>query len=191
MYYGLIRKMDVSNGPGIRISLFVSGCSRHCYNCFNTEAQSFINGKEYTKETESKILSLLKQSHVRGLSLLGGDPLEQLSDDMKNWLIPLVDSVYNLNKDIWLWTGFKWEEIFNRESKRGKCYTVKEAIEEVKWDFRKLLISKCNVLIDGPYIDSKKDITLPYCGSSNQRVIDIQSTLEHYNEDKVIDLWRV
>lgn len=189
MYYSLIRKMDVSNGPGIRISLFVSGCSRHCYNCFNTEAQSFINGKKYTKETESKILSLLKQSHVRGLSLLGGDPLEQLSDDMKNWLIPLVDSAYNLNKDIWLWTGFKWEEIFNRESKRGKCYTVKEAIEEVKWDFRKLLISKCDVLVDGPYIDSKKDITLPYCGSSNQRVIDIQSTLEHYNEDKIIDLW--
>lgn len=183
MYYSLIRQMDISNGPGIRVSLFVSGCSRKCFNCFNPETHSFTNGQLYTRETYNKIISLLNKPYIRGLSLLGGDPLEQVPDDINECLIPLINKAHEMGKDVWLWTGYTFEEVFNRKSIRGKCFTIKEALEEIKWDSRKLLISKCDILIDGPYIDSQRNIALPYCGSENQRVIDIKKTIENY-EDK-------
>lgn len=177
MYYSLIRKMDISNGPGIRISLFVSGCTKKCPNCFNPETHSFTNGSEYTLDTQDKILKLLDNQYVRGLSFLGGDPLEQKSDDIKEWLIPLATKVKEMNKDIWLWTGFTWEEIF-KEDPHGGPQTIQEAVTLTNLRARRELISLCDVVVDGPYIDAQRDITLPYCGSTNQRVIDVKKTLE-------------
>lgn len=102
MNYASIRKMDIANGEGVRVSLFVSGCNFHCKNCFNTEAQNFEYGHEYTQDTEERILSLTSKPYVAGLSILGGDPLWQSEEDIKLYLIPLVEKTRSLNKTVWL-----------------------------------------------------------------------------------------
>lgn len=185
MFYSGVNKFDIANGPGIRISLFVSGCSFYCKNCFNQEAQSFTNGSLYTPETEQKILSLLSNPYVRGLSLLGGDPLWQAPDDIREWLIPLVQRTKLLNKDVWIWTGFTWEEIFKKEP-HGSPQTIQDAVQRTQQRARQELISLCDVLVDGRFIDEQKDLTLPYCGSRNQRVIDIQKTLKNKNGEIIL-----
>lgn len=160
MNYASIRKMDITNGEGIRVSLFVSGCQFHCKNCFNQETWDYNYGKEYTQETQNKILSLICKPHIKGLSILGGDPLWQTSDGVSS-LISLCDEVHKLNKNVWLWTGFVWEEVFN--SDKG---------------YQKELLKHCDVVVDGPFIEEKKDLSLKWKGSSNQRVIDVPKTLE-------------
>lgn len=166
MNYASIRKMDIANGEGVRVSLFVSGCNFHCKNCFNKEAQNFEHGHEYTQDTEDKILSLVSKPYIAGLSILGGDPLWQSEEDIKSYLIPLVEKIKFLNKTVWLWSGFTWEEInYN-------------PISSSLIDQRKHLIDKCDVFVDGRYKDDLRDLKLKWRGSSNQRVIDIQKTLE-------------
>lgn len=189
MYYSGVNKFDISNGPGIRVSLFVSGCKFNCDSCFNPETHSYTNGQPFTRETHNKILSLLNKPYIRGLSLLGGDPLHQTPDDINDYLLPLVYSTINLGKDIWIWSGFTWEEIAEQSSKKINPYIVKDVYEKVTWQARQDLICACDVFVDGRFEKDKKDITLPYCGSINQRVIDIQSTLKHYSKDNIIDLW--
>lgn len=166
MNYSLIRSMDISNGPGIRVSLFVSGCNFHCLNCFNKEAQDFNYGQLYTKEIEDMIISKIKLPYVCGLSILGGDPLYQKTEGLKQ-LIELCKQVKLLNKDIWIWTGYTWEQIF-KENK-----------------LKQELIKTCDVLVDGLYQQDKKDYKLLYRGSSNQRVIDIQKSIK---QNKIINV---
>lgn len=189
MYYSGVNKFDISNGPGIRVSLFVSGCLHKCPECFNPETHSFKNGQPYTKETHDKILSLLNKPYIRGLSLLGGDPLWQTSDDIKDYLIPLVIDTINLGKDVWIWSGFTWEELAEGINKKYNKYNIKDQLEKIKWKTRYDLVSYCDVFVDGRFEIDKKDITLPYCGSTNQRVINVQSTMKHYSNDEIIDLW--
>ena len=191
MYYSGINKFDIANGPGIRVSLFVSGCNLKCPGCFNPEAHSFINGKEYTKETQDKIISMINKPYIRGLSILGGDPMCQKYEDIENFLIPLAEKVHELNKDVWLWTGFTWEELMEGINSiiHTKPHTVKKILEKFQWQSRNNLIMNSNVIVEGRFEEDKKDITLPYCGSTNQRVIDINSTKKHYYEDKIIDLF--
>lgn len=164
MNYASIRRMDISNGEGIRVSLFVSGCCSNCPGCFNKEAQAFDYGKLYTDETEREILNLVSGEHVDGLSILGGDPLWQNDSGIEK-LIRLVNKTHELGKSVWLWSGFTWESVMSidRSSKE--------------------LVSLCDVFIDGPFIESKKDLSLHWRGSSNQRVIDVKESLK---QNKVI-----
>lgn len=148
--------MDITNGEGIRVSLFVSGCNFHCHNCFNKEAQDFNNGKQFTETEFNTICEWLRQPHIAGLSLLGGDPLCQDSTGF-HIMNQLALTARSLSKTVWLWTGFKWEDIWNDESDMRI--------------YRQNLISLCDVVVDGQYVDSLRDLTLKWRGSSNQRVI--------------------
>lgn len=164
--YAQIRSMDLSNGEGIGIALFVQGCpfEPHCKGCFNPETWDFSGGKEWTDETKEKFMELANRPYIKRISILGGEPLaEENLDDV----LDLVNEI-RLSKpkiSIWLYTGFYWEEIF------------KPTFTEKSQD-RKQIISQCDVLIDGRYVDSQRDITLPYRGSKNQRLIDIQKSIQ-------------
>lgn len=166
MRYASLRRMDISNGEGIRVSLFVSGCQLHCSGCFNPDAWDYQYGKPYTKETENEILDLIvRNPHIEGLSILGGDPLWQESDDMRE-LKRLVDKVHDKGKTVWIWSGFTWESVMIIEPD-DKLETARQE-----------LIKSCDVFVDGPFIEEKKDLRLKWRGSSNQRVIDVQKSLE-------------
>ena len=165
MRYASLRRMDISNGEGIRVSLFVSGCLLHCPGCFNPDAWDYQYGEPYTEKTEKEILNLIvKNPHVEGLSILGGDPLLQESDDMRA-LKRLVDKVHDAGKTVWIWSGFTWESVMMIEPD--------DKLEAA----RQNLIKSCDVFVDGLFIEEKKDLSLKWRGSSNQRVIDVKKSL--------------
>lgn len=168
MYYSNIIEEDAANGIGFRTTLFVSGCNFHCKNCFNQKAQDFNYGKEYTEQTESYILEQLNKPYIKGLSLLGGDPLWQDVDGLKQ-LRQLVQKVHNLGKTVWIWSGFVYENLLDGSG------LSEEANERI------LLVRECDVFVDGLFEDDKKDLSLAWRGSRNQRVIDMNKT-----KDKVI-----
>ena len=168
MYYSNIIEEDAANGIGFRTTLFVSGCNFHCKNCFNQKAQDFNYGKEYTEQTESYILEQLNKPYIKGLSLLGGDPLWQDVDGLKQ-LRQLVQKVHNLGKTVWIWSGFVYENLLDGS---GLSEEVNERI---------LLVRECDVFVDGLFEDDKKDLSLAWRGSRNQRVIDMNKT-----KDKVV-----
>ena len=160
MNYSQLIACDTANGEGVRTSLFVSGCTNHCPGCFNQEAQDFNYGKLYTQDTENILLDCIKQPYISGLSILGGDPLCQ--DDMGlSTLNFLAHKVHSLGKTVWLWTGFKWEN-FNFTN---------------NFSLQSLLLSACDVVVDGPFIEAEKDLSLAFRGSRNQRIIDVRKTL--------------
>lgn len=156
MNYADIKYPDIANGPGIRVSLFVSGCQRRCEGCFNPEAWDFTYGKKWSRKSEQRLLELLEKPQVAGLSILGGDPLESMNVNKVDDICTHVRWTFGDNKTIWLWTGYTWEDIRARKVN---------------------LLKYLDVLVDGPFQIDKKDLTLPYCGSSNQRVIDVQKSL--------------
>ncbi len=170
MYYGEIKHNDIANGIGVRVTLFVSGCRNNCKNCFQPETWSFSYGKEFTKETEDYILSLLSQTQIKGLTLLGGEPFEP---ENQRDLLPFLLRVRKElpNKTIWAFSGFTLEEL------RGDSRGHTEVTEE--------LLTLLDVLVDGRYIDELRDISLRFRGSSNQRLIDMPETLKCGN----IVLW--
>lgn len=158
--------MDVGNGPGVRVSLFVSGCKFNCKGCFNKEAQDYNYGEEYTKETEDKILDLVSKPYIAGLSILGGDPLWQNYEDILT-LSKLVWKVHELGKTVWIWSGFLWEDIMMKN------------IPADSIDFaRKTLVLLCDVFVDGRFKKDFKDLSLRWRGSRNQRVIDVKKSNE-------------
>lgn len=158
MKYSKIINRDIANGEGIRVSLFISGCNQHCFNCFNPEAQDFSYGENFTSDTFNEILDLVSKPEITGLSILGGEPLDQLKSDLFILTSLCTCVKLNLNKNIWLWSGHVIEDIVS-----------KEQIE---------LLNTVDVLIDGPYIDSQKDLSLAWRGSKNQRVIDVNKSKE-------------
>lgn len=162
MNYQKIYSFDLANGEGIRTSIFVSGCNRHCKGCFNKEAWDFSAGKEFTSEQYFKIYNCLKNPNYAGLSILGGEPFDQ---DEFYYLIELCKAAHALKKDVWIWSGYFFEEL-NMDPKK-----------------RELLL-ECDVLIDGPFIEKQKDLSLKWRGSRNQRIIDVKKTLE---EGRVIE----
>ena len=164
MRYASIRRLDISNGEGLGVTLFTQGCPFHCKNCFNPETHDFDGGKEYTIDTKNAIVSLINRTQIKRFSILGGEPLIERN---KEDLISLCSSIKEIRPDIkiWVYTG----NIF----------------ENVKDDWYELLYNYVDVLVDGPYVDSKRDLRLKFRGSSNQRVIDVHKT---YCEDKVIEL---
>ena len=160
MRYNLIRKMDISNGPGVRVSIFMQGCHFHCKNCFNSETWDFEGGKEFTDDIINKVLDLSNKDHIVGLSILGGEPMHPVNIEGTTKLAKAFKEKYP-NKNIWVWSGFRYEDL------KGK-------------DVFKYI----DVLVDGQYVDELHDPTLKWKGSSNQRVIDIKETLK--NNDIVL-----
>lgn len=163
MNYGNIKYNDIANGEGVRVSLFVSGCTHHCKNCFNKETWDFNYGKPFTEKEEDAIIKALAPSHINGLTLLGGEPMEPANQKA---LLPLVKKVRQLypNKTIWCYSGYLFDKELLSQS-RAFCPWTRE------------LLSQIDVLVDGKFVDELKDITLRFKGSSNQRVIDVKQSL--------------
>lgn len=171
MNYAQIRSMDISNGEGIGVSLFVQGCDFHCKNCFNSETWEFSKGQEWNDKTKNQFLKLIETPFIQRVSILGGEPLHP--KNVQN-VLKIVDEIRVLypTKNIWLYTGYTWEQIM---------YPVITDInsEQLKvLQMRKELVNKCDVLIDGRYIDERRDVSLHWRGSSNQRVINVKETLK-------------
>ena len=163
MNYAQLRHYDVANGPGVRASIFVSGCRFNCKGCFNKEAQDFNYGNIYTKEVENKFMEYIKDDNVKGVSILGGEPLMQTMDDSLLNLLKRIKK--ESNKEIWMWTGFIYEI----------------AILDEK---RKEILNYVDVLVDGQFDESKKVLNLKFRGSTNQRIIDLNRTRK---EGKIVE----
>ncbi len=163
MNYAKIKKTDVANGPGIRVSLFVSGCTHHCPGCFNQETWDFRYGQLYTEEVKQEILEALKPDYIRGLSILGGEPME-LPNRLE--VLELVKAVRETfpDKDIWCYTGYDYERDLLRWVAEGHA-----EVEE--------LLRRMDVLVDGPFLEARKNLRLPFRGSENQRLIDLPASL--------------
>ncbi len=164
MNYAEIKKYDIANGEGVRVSLFVSGCRRHCKGCFNGVAWDFGYGKPFDEGVQEEILEALRPYYIAGLSLLGGDPFEP---ENQRALLPFVRRVKALypQKNIWCYTGYTF-----RDGSLAERQSVTEGTRE--------LISLIDILVDGPFVEEKKDIRLKFRGSSNQRVLDVKRSLE-------------
>ena len=147
MNYAGIKKTDIANGPGVRVSLFVSGCRNRCPGCFNPETWDFAYGQPFTRKTEKEILKALRPSWIQGFSILGGDPMEP---ENQRALLSLLKRIRIMlpGKDVWLYTGYRWEDVQSS-----------------------LLLPYVDVVVDGPFVESEKDIALAFRGSRNQRII--------------------
>lgn len=157
MRYAQIRTIDIANGEGIRVSLYVQGCHRHCFNCFNQETWDFNGGQEFNKEIENTLIELINRPHIKGLTILGGEPLEiENRKDVSNLLKRVKESCKD--KTIWLYSAFLYEDI--------KEFDVE-------------ILPYLDVLIDGPFVDELKDKRLRFKGSSNQRIIDVKKSLKN------------
>lgn len=169
MNYSGIIKEDIGNGPGIRLSLFVSGCPFHCKGCFNEKTWDYLYGKDFSEEVEREIINSFKENPIiKGFSLLGGEPFARL--EQKDYLV-LINLIQNIRintqcNSFWVWSGYTFEELVKRNNPFS-------------------LLKEFDILVDGPFIQEKKDLKLPFRGSTNQRIIDVQKSLK---EDKVV-LW--
>ena len=155
MKYNKIRKMDIANGPGIRVSIFMQGCSFHCEGCFSEETWDFNKGKEFTEETIKKVLELCEDKTIKGLSILGGEALHPKNIEGTTKLAKAFKEKYK-EKDLWVWTGFLFENIKDKE-----------------------VLKYIDVLVDGQFQIKNRNPKLKYCGSTNQRIIDVQKSLKN------------
>lgn len=160
MKYNIIRKMDISNGPGVRVSIFMQGCSFHCKNCFNKDTWDFNTGTEFNDETINEVLNLCDKKYIKGLSILGGEPMHPNNEEGTAKLAKAFKEKYP-GKTIWMWSGYKFDQDLKN----------KEAMKYV------------DVLVDGTYTDELRNPALKWKGSSNQRVIDVQNSLK---QDKIV-----
>lgn len=158
MNYIKIDSCNMNNGSGLRCVVWVSGCNHHCQNCFNPETWDSSNGDEFGEEQFNFVCNTLHQPWCSGITFSGGDPLCQDNTGF-HIMIPLASIARSLGKTVWLWTGFKWEDIWNDEDEIDMRI------------YRQSLVSLCDVVVDGQYIDSLRDLSLKWRGSSNQRVI--------------------
>ena len=154
MNYGTIKNLDIANGPGIRVSLFVSGCRNHCKGCFQPETWDFKYGKEFDDDAFYSLIEMLRSEHIAGLSILGGDPFEPENLVTVANLCKMVKDIFP-NKNIWVWTGYTYEDIKDND-----------------------IFNYIDVLVDGRFEEEHKDLSLSFRGSSNQRIIDIQKSKE-------------
>ena len=164
MNYGNIKECDIANGPGVRVSLFVSGCRHHCKGCFNEETWDFQYGNPYTEETEETIINLLKAGYIQGLALLGGEPFEPENQHELVKLLRRVRETYP-EKDIWCYSGYLYDVDM---VSGGRVYT----------DVTEEMLSYLDVLVDGRFVEAQKDVTLHFRGSRNQRIIDVKKSRE-------------
>lgn len=167
MNYAQVRKMDIANGEGIRVSLFTSGCTHHCKSCFNEEYQSFTFGEEMTEEVGNQLLEEVKKDYCRGLTILGGEPFQ--AEGLYKFIGPIRKYIdeYNKNggskkmkrKDIWIYSGYTFDQL-------------------IKDDEKRILLEMADVLIDGKFVEDLLDLTIKFRGSSNQRILDVKKSLE-------------
>lgn len=162
MNYGEIKDCDIANGEGVRVSLFVSGCTHHCKNCFNEQTWDFSFGQPFTREVEDHILQMLSRSYIGGLSLLGGEPFEPANQKA---LLPFLRRVKEMypQKNVWCYSGYTLEELLGP----SRAHT----------DDTLPMLSLIDILVDGRFVEELKDISLKFRGSSNQNVIDLKKTL--------------
>ena len=164
MKYGLIKKVDATNGIGVRVSLFVSGCRNKCKGCHNPQSWSFDFGKEYTNETINEIIKSLDKEYIKGFSIIGGEPLEPENQEKVLDTIKKIKDKFGDTKDIWMWTGLVFEDLISGNSR-------------VETKYLKDILSNVDVLIEGPFILEKRNITdYPYRGSSNQRLLNCKES---------------
>ncbi len=164
MNYADIKKIDVANGEGVRVSVFVSGCNHHCKGCFNQCAWDFNYGKKFTEKEEQQIIDYMNHDYISGLSLLGGEPLEPKNQE---GLLPLVKKVKEKfpNKDIWCYTGFDFEkDVVGKMAKNNE--TTRELLKYI------------DIIVDGKFEEDKKDLKLQFRGSSNQKIVDVKKSLQ-------------
>ena len=163
MNYAEIKTYDIANGPGVRVSLFVSGCTHHCKNCFNEIAWDFNYGKPFDQQVIDTLLEAVAPVHYQGMTILGGEPMEPAN---QRGILPLVKTFKEKypDKNLWIYTGYLFEDLVSES--RARCEVTDE------------LLSYVDVLVDGKFVEELKDITLRFKGSSNQRIIDIPATLK-------------
>lgn len=172
MNYAEIKNCDIANGPGVRISLFVSGCTHHCKGCFNEVAWDFNYGSPFTQETIDKILEMMKPEYIKGLTLLGGEPFEPQNQQ------PIVELLRQIkqkmpDKSIWAFSGY----LFDRDILSGRLGD---------WEVTREYLSYLDVLVDGPFVEEKKNLSLRFRGSENQRIINVPASLA---QNKIV-LWQ-
>ncbi|MCM1048894.1 MAG: anaerobic ribonucleoside-triphosphate reductase activating protein [Clostridiales bacterium] len=171
MYYSEIKEYDIANGPGVRVTLFVSGCTHHCKGCFNEMTWDFQYGRPFMAEDIERILKLMEPSYISGLTLLGGEPMEYVNEQ---GLLPLLRAVKEKypHKSVWCYTGYLFDkDILNDFSH--------------KWQETKEMLSYLDIIVDGEFIEEQKDISLQFRGSSNQRIIDVKKSMQ---SDEIV-LW--
>ncbi|MCI8579208.1 MAG: anaerobic ribonucleoside-triphosphate reductase activating protein [Dorea sp.] len=172
MRYASIRSMDISNGEGIGVALFVQGCpfKPHCRGCFNPETWDFDGGKEWTAESKDKLIKLASRPYIKRLSILGGEPL---ANENLDGVLDLVNEIRILfpQKTIWLYSGYTWERLFEDDK-----FDIEGGICENQT--RRAIVLSTDVFIDGRYVDSQKDLTLKWRGSKNQKVIDVKKSIQ-------------
>ena len=169
MNYSVIKKFDIADGPGVRVTLFVSGCTHHCKECFQPETWDFNYGQTFDENTENEIVKALEPEYIQGLTLLGGEPFEPVN---QKGLVPFLRRVRETypQKDIWCYTGYQLEELLGLvKGSRARCEHTVE------------MLSLIDVLVDGEFMIEKKNISLKFRGSENQRLIDITETLKQGN----------
>lgn len=164
MNYAQIKKFDIANGTGVRVSLFVSGCTHHCIGCFNSEAWPFDYGEKYTNETEQEIIDALAPSYIKGLSLLGGEPFEKQNLPVLLELVEKVRKIYPL-KTIWVYSGYTFEKDILEKMSKSRSEVIP-------------FLEKTDVLVDGEFIENMKNLSLKFRGSENQRIIDVRKSLD-------------
>ena len=171
MFYGEIKNCDIANGIGVRVTLFVSGCTNQCKGCFQPQTWDFEYGKPFTGKTEQQIIKMLEPDFINGLTLLGGEPMEPQN---QRSLLPFVKKVRETlpNKTVWCYSGFTYEELLT-EGSHPRCEVTDE------------LLSLIDVLVDGKFIEEQKDISLRFRGSANQRILDLNKT----REAGIVVLW--
>ena len=167
MNYGAIKNCDIANGSGVRVSLFVSGCRNHCPGCFQPETWNFAYGQPFTGETEEELLRLLKPGYINGLTLLGGDPFEPENQCALLPFLRKVRAAYP-EKDVWAYTGYTWEQLTSGVHR----VRLPETVE---------MLNLIDILVDGPFVQEKKNIRLHFRGSENQRFIDVKRSLASGN----------
>ena len=164
MYYSEVKECDIANGPGVRVTIFVSGCTHHCKGCFNEMTWDFRYGREFMEDDIDKIMKLLEPSYIAGLTLLGGEPMEYPN---QQGLLPLLRKVKEAypDKTVWCYTGYLYE---------------KDILENFcgKWEETNEMLSYLDVIVDGEFVEEQKDISLRFRGSSNQRIIDVKKSRE-------------
>ena len=164
MRYAQITPFEVCNGKGAGVSLFTQGCHFHCKGCFNQESWDFCGGKEWTEEIENKFFELINKPYIKRVSILGGEPLANENvADVFNLMIKIKDKFPD--KSIWLYTGYNFGDIIN-------C-----PLRDIHTTYRRKAMSMCDVVIDGRFVEELKDLTLKFCGSKNQRVIDVKASI--------------
>lgn len=175
MRYASMRNLDISNGEGVGVSLFVQGCPFHCKNCFNSDTWDFNGGKEWTEETKNKFIELINRPYIKRVSFLGGECLAEQNLDEVLKLVKQIRISFP-DKTIWLYTGYEWNSLMSKICQPTFPDKDFERIIEIHKK-RKEIISNVDVLVDGEYIDEQKDLTLKWKGSKNQNVIDIKQSL--------------